>query len=44
VSDSIQFMAGRVNELWNVVGLAPPTFVHEPIPTQADNYTAGTIH
>jgi hypothetical protein len=31
----IHFMAGQVNELWNVVGAAPPTFFLEPTPRKA---------
>ena len=44
VANLINFMAGRVNELWNVVGLVALTFFLEPIPTQADNHISGTVH
>jgi hypothetical protein len=38
VANLIQLMAGRVDELWNVSGLAPLTFFLEPIPTPTDNH------
>ena len=37
VAKLIHFIAGRANELWNVVRSGPPTIVHEPISAQADN-------
>jgi hypothetical protein len=40
----IQLTMGRANELWNVVPLAPLTFVLKPIPTQDDNDISSTIH
>jgi hypothetical protein len=44
VADLIHFMAGRVNDLWNVSGLAPLTFFLEPQPKQADNHISGIVH
>src|SRR4029453_7466640 len=44
LANLIQLMAGRVNELWNVVSLAPPTFLLEPTPTQGGNHISSTVH
>jgi hypothetical protein len=44
VANLIHFMAGRVNELWNVVCLAPLTFFLEPTPTQGGNHISSTVH
>jgi len=41
VANLIHFTAGRANELWNVVCLAPPKFSLELIPTQVDNSDGG---
>jgi hypothetical protein len=43
VANLIQLTTGRVNAIWNVVGLVALTPCSEPTPTQADNQIAGTV-